>query len=249
MVQTISSLMCEPLPPQNPKMKILLNVTISRDGNYAFNKYSNERGDYFSVNPKVHATIRYITEEPWRKDHQILITQRNIFQLRIGFKRFYRNFQNSDIYTYDDKGKITELLSDDGDIVIIPLTMGQLLRLKPTVVSDKSGKIYPGINLTINRESNQVDLSIDEFEEVYDLFTTINLYQSGLTLLQTYIGMRKTSVEETIDNINKQQNTNNPDKEQKPRFRGSMFENVYNKEMVKSPPPKAELPKTLDDLY
>lgn len=243
MIQSISSLLCDPMPSIEPQLKILLSVTISKDGKFAFSKLPTERGTYFTVNPKTHITIRYTPKDtPWDKHHQIIVNQRNIFQLRSGLRSFYRNFQRDGLYRYDDKGMVSELLTEDEDIVIIPMTMGQLLRLSPSVVTDRKGTVYPGVQLTINREENQVDLSIDEFEGFYDLFLTINMYQSGLTLLQTYIGMRKISIEDTIDSLEKQkQPKTNPY-----TGSGSIF-GKKQEEYVKAPPTRTQ-PKTLDDL-
>jgi hypothetical protein len=245
MNQSISSQLYEPVPTNDPVLKILLTVNISSNGNYAFSKYSNEKGDFFGVNPKSHITIRYTPKDiPWDKHHQIIITQRNIFQLRLGLKKFYRIFQRDDLYRYDNLGKITEVVTDNSDRVIISFGLGQMLRLAPTIIRDRQNMIYPGVNLTINREENQVDLTIEEFEGIYDLFEHIDLYQAGLTLLQSYIGMRKTPVEQTMQDLEERKppktNTNYIAK-------GKSLFDGDRKEYVKTPP-KWEQPTSLDDL-
>ena len=99
--------------------------------------------------------------------------------------------------------------------------------------------------MTLNREENQIDLSIDEFEGIYDLFEHIDIYQAGITLLQTYIGMRKTPVELTIEEQNKKQ----PPKTNNSNFNGrSLFDQSDSKEYVKSSVPKWDQPATLEDL-
>lgn len=202
MIQTISSLLIEPIPFNDPLLKVTLNVTVSKDGKYAFSKFSNEKGDFITVNVHPRIVFRYIVKDaPWDNHHQIVITQRNIFSLRLAFKKFYQNFQREDLYRYDDHGRVSELVSDERDVLIIPLTMGQLMRLEPTVITDRKNNIYPGVMMTLNREENQIPLTIDEFESIYELVSSINIYQSGMTLLQTYIGMRKTPVESTMESM------------------------------------------------
>lgn len=243
MDQTISGLLYGPVPVNDPLLKVLIAVTISSNGNYAFSKYSNERGDFFTVDPKPHITIRYTPKEaPWEKHHQVVITQRNIFPLRLGFKKFYKLFQREDLYTYDAFGRISEIVADDKDIVLIPLGMNQVLRLAPTITTDRQNVLYPGVTLTVNREENQIDLSIDEFEGLYDLFDHIDIMQTGLTLLQTYIGMRKMSIEQTMDNLEKR----TPPKTKKYSGTGSLFDQPSDG-YVKTPP-RWDIPKTLDDL-
>ena len=244
MIQTISSQLYEPVPTRDPLLKILLMVTVSSNGNYAFSKFSNERGDFFNIDPKAHITIRYTPKNvPWEQHHQVVITQRNIFQLRLGLKKFYKAFQRDDLYDYDDRGRIKTVVVDDNDTVIVPLGMGQLLRFKPTIVSHRRNVLYPGVSITINREENQVDLSIDEFEGIYDLFEHINIYHSGITLLQSYIGMRKNSVEQTMDDINRSR----PPKTTAVNRTGRSLFDQSQKEFVKTPP-KWDNPTSLDDL-
>lgn len=245
MNQSISSLLYDPVPTNDPLLKILLTVTISNNGFYAFSKYSNERGDFVSVNPKSHITLRYTPKEtPWDKYQQIVITQRNIYQLRLGLKKFYRIFQRDDLYRYDHIGRITEVVTDDRDKVMIHLGMGQVLRFFPTIVEDRQHNIYPGVNVTINKEDNQLDITIDEFEGIYDLFEHIDLYQAGVTLLQTYIGMRKVPVEQTMNEMDKRRP---PRRNHNPNTKNPFDTDNSSKEYVKAPP-KWDKPTTLDDL-
>lgn len=244
MVQTISSQLYDPVPSDDPLLKIQLTVTISSNDNYAFGRYSNEKGDFFSVNPKSHVTIRYLPKDkPWDKHQQITINQKNIYQLRLGLRKFYTKFQRENLYTYDETGRIESLIPYEDDVVRIPLGMMQILRLSPTIIRDRKNVLYAGVTLTVNREENQVDLTVDEFEGIYDLFANINIYQSGLTLLQTYIGMRKNSVEDTMDNMKARKAP--VTKEYKGS--GSLFDQSVSKEVMKSPV-KWDVPQSLDGL-
>lgn len=245
MVQTISSPLCDPIPFNDPLLKITLNVTLNKDGNYAFSKYSNERGDFITVNVNPRIVFRYIVKDaPWDSHHQIIINQKNIFQLRLAFKKFYQLFQRDDLYRYDYNGRITELVMDDSDILVIPLPMGQLMRLEPTVITDSKNKIYPGVMMTINREENQVPITIDEFEAIYELVQSINIYQSGMTLLQTYIGMTKVPVETTMERMQQKK----PPKPQKTWGGKSLFDRSDEESGTVSGPIRPKQPTTLDDL-
>lgn len=243
MIQTISTPLCEPMPINNPILKIVLNVTISKSGFYAFSKYSNDYGDYIGVNPNPRILIQYAGKDiAWDKHHQIIITPRNIFQLRMGLRTFYRNFQREDLYEYKD-GIVDTIHLEPGDVVILDFGSTQLLRIVPDIVTDRTNIRYPGVRLTINREENQVPLSIEEFECLYDILTTVNIQQLGLTLLQTYAIMRKVPVEQSIDHMNAK---NKPVKTNNIGRSGS----IYEKRDMESctGPPKMNQPKTLEDL-
>lgn len=247
MVQTISSPLCDPIPFYKPILKVNLTITINKDGNYAFSKYSNEKGDFITVNINPRVIFRYISEDgQWESNHQIIVNQRNIFNLRLGFKKFYQNFQKDDIFKYDEFGRLTELLATATDALVIPLNTGQLMRLEPTVITDEKNKIYPGVLMVINKESNRVPLTVDEFEMIYDTIININIHQSGLTLLQTYIGMTKVSVETTMDTL---QGRNAP-KTNKPQSSKSLYdlEDNDNNEGIVSGTILPKKPTTLDDL-
>lgn len=247
MVQTISSPLCDPIPFNDPILKITLNVTLNRDGNYAFSKYSNEKGDFITVNVNPRVVFRYIIKDaPWDNHHQIIINQRNIFSLRLGFKKFYQLFQRENLYRYDQNGRVVEIVSDDRDILVIPLNMGQLMRLEPTVITDSRNRIYPGVMMTLNKEENQVPLTIDEFESIYEMIQSINIYQSGMTLLQTYIGMSKIPVEMTMERMQQKESpkTNNN------RYRGtkSLFSKENDNEGIVSGTIIPKKPTSLDEL-
>lgn len=244
MLQTITSPLCDPIMTGDKSLKINLNITINRDGKYAFSKLSNESGDFITVDVSPRIIMRYYeTKQTWSGTQQIVINQRNIFGLQLGLKRFYNNFQRDNLYKYDNDGRITELLSTNRDTIVIQLIKDQVLRLSPSIVEDNRGRIYPGVNLTLNREENNIDITVDEFEMVMSALVNANVYQLGMLLLQTYIGMTKRSIEDDM---------NSNDKRKVPKTNtikystsGSMFE---NRESVSGAPIKSTTPLTLEDL-
>jgi hypothetical protein len=242
LIQTVSSQLIEPIPYINPKLKILLTVLIRKDNEYSFSRYATEKGDFIKVEPHAHISMRYITKDTeWSRDKQVSINQRNIYSLRLGLRKFYKNFQRENIYRYDH-GKITELLVEERDTVFIPLGKDQCIRLRPTIVRDRLNTIYPGVELTINRDDNIVELTVDEFESVMDLFQTINIYQSGLTLMNTaLLTMRFKIPDKNPDKTSKKET-------EKPKYQKSMFQDRIGTNEKVSGPPVVQQPKTLDEL-
>jgi len=247
----ISSQLYGPIPANEKTLLVLLSITIvDANGNYAFSKFSNERGDFYRINPKSHIVIRYTPKEtPWEKHHQVVITQQNIYQLRIGLRSFYKNFQRDDLYRYDERGKIVEVVYDSRDEVLISLGMSQFIRFTPSTTMDRHNVVYPSVIITINREENQSNLSVEEFEGFYDLFEHIDIYQSGVTLLQTFIGLSKASVDNKIAEEERKKAPTTTNK----IYGRSIFGDAEEKDIDKNEFVKAPLPQktidTLDDLY
>lgn len=246
MYRSISGNLYGPIPINNPAITITLCVVITdNNDNYAFSRYIIQGKDYITFNPKGYIRIKYTCKDtPWERHHQVIITQRNIYQMRLGLKAFYQQvFGQTNLFEYDERNKLVRCNADERDDRIIELGMAQVIRLRPTIVDDRQGTLYPGVNITINREENQSNLSIEEFEGLVDLFSHIDLFQASLSLLQTYIVLHK----------NPSQNIKT-EEVSKPERKGSRFSSTtqpkgdIDDEYTVIPPTKVEQPKTLDEL-
>ena len=188
----------------NPTDKLKIQLSVGLNNNeYSnlVNIYETAKGTYISINPNIVVAMKYsIPNKEWEKTDTIYINERNIFTLRTGLHSFYTKLMREDMFAYDTKGYVAEINSngDANDIETIPLTKGQILRLEPAILYDKQGNSLPGVMMRINMESNEVDLSIDEFEAMMDMFNHINIRQEGMVLLQTYLLLRKTPMKTNL---------------------------------------------------
>lgn len=243
MLQTISSPLCDPLPYNGETtIKLSINVTIARNGNYAFSRYTNHTGDYITVNPKARLVIQYSEKGmEWDKHNQIVLTQRNIFQMKVGIERFYKLFQREDLYTYDNSGCVATMHCKRENLVVISLGFNQFIRFLPDIVTDRTNIRYPGVQVTMNHEENKVLLSIEEFECMYHILRTTDISAMGLSLIQTYATMQKHSVMDNVNEIERRKST--------PVDTGakSIYESKKGVEQC-SGPPLIRHPKTLDDV-
>jgi hypothetical protein len=241
MVKTISSILMNP----TDKFRIQLSVGLtSNDNKSCFNIFSNPNGaSYASINPIISVVLRYQEEgKKWERTNQISVNQNNICWLRLGMTDFYKKFQREDLFIYDDLNYIKELNSTTQDMELINLGKGQILKFEPAIIYDNNDKPLPGVMLKINVDANAVDLSIDEFESMMDLFERINVREEGLILLQTYLTMQQIKLEPS----NGTQQKPTP---QKPGF--NIFERKVeekNKEFAKSPVNNNIDIQGLDDL-
>ena len=192
---SISSTLFSPTDKFKIQMSISLN---NNEYNNLINTFETDRGIYISINPNIVVMMKYCPQnKTWEKTDNIYITVQNIYSLRSGLISFYRKIMREDIFIYNIKGYVAEINSSQNiadDIEIISLTKGQFIKLEPSIIYDKQGNPLPGIMMRINSESNEVDLSMEEYEAMMNMFDSINIRQEGLLLLQTYLMMRKNPI-------------------------------------------------------
>ena len=237
-MKTISTILYGPIPFNNPSIVVKMNVILADSySNYALSKFTRNGDEYTSINAQGRAVIRYIDKGlEWHPQQQIVITQQNIFQLRYSFKIFYKRFQRDDLYEYDSQGRVVRLSATENDEIGIELAMKGVMRLRPSTTTDRHGTIYPGVNITINREDYQVDLSIEEFEGLYDLILHMNIPSLTLSLIQI-----ATSAPNEVVSV--------PTKVTKGESKEKVdWTKKQNQEIAKAPPKVPEEPKTLNDV-
>lgn len=189
MIRHVESTLLSP----TDKLRIQLSVGLvdsSNNPSYCSIHTTGRGNRYLSVSPQAQIVIRYIEKNrPWSKMDNIYISQRNIFAVKDGISSFYTDMINheEDIYRYGASGYITSMGNVEKYTSVVSLGPTQLIRLSPTTIYGTKGRPIPGVAMEINLEENLVELSIEEFESIYNMFKNINLYQEGLLLLQTYM--------------------------------------------------------------
>lgn len=189
MIRQVSSTLLNP----TDKLKIQLSVGLvdsSNNPSYCSIYNGSNGSSYLNITPIPQIVIRYAERNrPWDKLDNIYINQRNIFALKEELKSFYTTIMENadDIYKYGQSGYIVSIGNTKKYQKIIPLSPSQIIKLEPIAIYGSNGRPIPGVSIEINREENLVELSIEEFESVYELFQTIQLHQEGMILLQTYM--------------------------------------------------------------
>ena len=195
---SISSILFSP----TDKFKIQMSITLNNNEyNNLINTFETDRGVYISINPNIVVIMKYcpMNNRKWERTDNIYITITNIYPLRAGLLSFYKKIMREDIFIYNTKGYVEEInlsRNIENDIEVIPLTKGQFLRLEPAIIYDKQGNSLPGVMMRINSESNEVDLSMEEYEAMMNMFESINIRQEGFLLLQTYLMIRKKPIDQ-----------------------------------------------------
>ena len=188
MIRQISSTLLSPTDRLLIQLSINL-VDSSNDPSYSY-IYPGTRGDYLTFNISPSICFKYIEKDrPWSKTDNIFVTQRNFFAVKEGLREFYNNVMDraDDIYMYGKSGFVAAMGNVEEHRRIIPLSPSQTIYLSPIAVYGSTGRPIPGVAMEINLEENLIEMSMDEFESIYDLFQTIQLHQEGMLLLQTYI--------------------------------------------------------------
>lgn len=220
----------------NPTEKLKIQLSVGFNDNEYKNLisvYETKKATYITINPNIVVAIKYVMQnKEWERTDAIYINERNIYALNAGLSNFYKKLLREDLFIYNTKGYAVEIMSKGNDIEVIPLTKGQVMQLEPAIVHDKQGNTLPGVMVRINKTANEVDLSIDEFEAMINIFRDIRIRQEGMTLLQLYMSMRKQPMEIDL-RLTKQQSSH-------PSYstnRKSIFDrsDSSSKEFVKSP--------------
>lgn len=197
----------------NPTEQLKIQLSVGLNNNEYFNLvnvFETNKGTYISINPNITVPIKYNNpNKEWSRTDVVYITDRNIYALKMGLRSFYKTLMREDMFIYNDKGYVVEINTkggkDDGEV--IPLTKGQFLRLEPAILYDKQGNSLPGVMMRINIDANAVDLSIDEYEAMMNIFESINIRQEGMVLLQTYLLLRKNPFQSKLQSPPPQTNT------------------------------------------
>lgn len=219
------------------KLKIQLSVGLNNDEyKNLVNVYENAKGIYISFNPNIVIKMTFNSpNKKWEKTDVIYINERNIYMLVAGLHEFYEKLMTSDRFIYNDKGYVVEINSKDS-CQNVSLTKGQMIQLEPAILYDKQGYSLPGVMLRVNMKSNEVDLSIDEFESMMYMFDHIRIHQEGMLVLQTYLLMRKKELMSQItQDQNQKQTTNKPF-----NYKKSIFDRSEQGEFVKTPTEKKQ---------
>lgn len=222
----------------NPTEKLKIQLSVGFNNNEyknLVNVFENSKGTYISINPNINITMKYtIPNKEWDRHDVVYINERNIYALNTGLKRFYKKLLRDNLFIYNTKGYAIQINSKGDDIETIPMTKGQVIQIEPAIIHDKQGNPLPGVMLHINRSANQVDLSIDEYEAMMNMFERINIRQEGMMILHLYLSMRKHPM--TMDM--KMENSPPQTKQIENRGGKSIFDRTKpdsEKEFVKSP--------------
>lgn len=250
MIRQVSSTLLSP----TDKLKIQLSVGLvdsSNNPSYCSMYTSANGAGYLNITPMPSIVLRYSEKNrPWSKMDNIYITQRNIFAVKEDLKSFYSNLMNQadDIFQYGQSGYIVAMGNVEQYKQVTALSPTQILKLSPTTIYGSNGRPLPGVAMEINLPENLVELSMDEFESVYNLFQTIQLHQEGLLLLQAYMITCLKGGELKIP-VEQDRKTNYTPSEKDVRV--NIFESAQKKreqtEMV-SGPGNIKQPTTLEEL-
>lgn len=186
MLRQINSLLLSP----TDKLRIQLSVGLLDSSNKPSYCTVYGDGNYLSISPLAQVKFAYIDKmRPWSRLDNVYITQRNIYGLRRDMKAFYVNLmKNADnIYQYGKDGYIISTADTSKYKRPIYLGNGQVIQLEPSTFYDEMNKPFPGVYMEINQKSNFVELSMEEFEAIYDLIQNIDIHREGMLLLQNYL--------------------------------------------------------------
>lgn len=186
---------------QVQKMKVTASISMLDSKGLEPTWYSMFRGtggSYLSFTSNASLKIKYVKDklvegygnnDDWSRQEQLYITHRNIGGFKMDLQLFYKRFQRPNLFQYDDKDIPVSINTGNRDIVISKFDSGQICSFEPAIIVTQEGTIYPGVIMRINMRSQEVRMTVSEFESFYDLIVNLRLHDIGINLLQTYLIM------------------------------------------------------------
>lgn len=218
-------------------MSIKLVVSIDKGKSYSI--YETSTGSYGSLSFKSSVVMQY-KAQVWHRTNSVYINNKNIFRLKTDLRNFYNNIlQNEDTFAYDSKtDEVVQVDRSSDTKAVIYLGNSQYIAIQPDIIYDKENHPLPGVSMCINIQSNNTNMSIDEFESILDLFETMNITTDSMLLFNSYLLLNNESP-------NNDQSTHPKNSNKKPVLTGSVFQKPLVREtdnesvtgtMIKNPP-------------
>ena len=142
-----------------------------------------------TIEPNYYIALQYKSpnpKEPWNSSMTCHVNQLNIVALRRELKAFLEEYSKPNTFIYYTSGRME--LSEYGRSLSrsFMLKGSDTIMLEPKVIVDqKSGDLIPGVELCVNFKDYAVELSVDEFEALVDILTTINMRQEAMQIINT----------------------------------------------------------------
>lgn len=241
------------------RLRVDLSVSlVSEKGEITYcDYYRGDKAERLNITPVTSVKIKWIrqkdqisvyqSEDNAYLKEQAFITPRDWFSVREDLRIFYHKFQQANVFQYDANGypaTVNESLS-----IVTNLPRGHCLQWSPAIIPDKYHKerLYPGVRLCVNYQSQESLLYVDEFEQLYDTFMQLNLYRDGMNLLTNFL-----LIQNNMKYYKELSEENKPIVKRSSKI--GIFEQAelrrqqMQQEEVVSKKPLFQEPKTLDDL-
>lgn len=229
------------------KMRLYATVSLLDTRNQEPSWYSIYRGNFGSFltfTPTASLTMKYLKErlpgdsDGWSRQEQIYLTHKTIGGFKLDVEQFYRRFQRTSLFEYDENNIPISVNKGNRDIVVCSFESGQVCTFEPAILS-QDGSFTPGVILRINMKAYEVPMTVWEFESFYDIVRNIQLYDIGMNMIQLYLSM----------NMNRDM-PNQPPPKIKTHSASILFEQVEEKkeEELTTNTPLYKPPTTLEEL-
>ena len=197
-IKSASLILLKPTDKLTVKLSVGLLDGFGKDSFYSI--YDSGNGDYLTLNMASNIIIQYKPsgDIPYHPNQIIHINDTNIYRFNRILQDFYKIIIKPDMFTYYNNGTI-KCNNTDNDKVSHMLRGNEFIEFEPSVVYDNKDHPFPGVLMRINEKSNQVDLSIDEFESLMYKFSQINITELSLQLINSRLLLEDKIIESKKD--------------------------------------------------
>lgn len=162
---------------------------------FQLTKVPNEKKfDYEIINVPMYLpvlTLTLNTQSGNWKDRQIRITEKTLKRFTLCLRRAVEWFYDDakkDMFLYDDNNDLTFNFryKDLNEIYQDPFNSNIFMKILPSAIQSKNGKLIEGVNIYINQIETMVSLSRYDLEDLLAVMSGFSFHQEGILLLIAY---------------------------------------------------------------
>lgn len=167
--------------------------------------YSVNGSNYLKLDYQTFLTLECKSKDSeWSKDKSLLITDKNIHQVKKTFEIMLRALYAGKMFAIrkNRQGGVAEIVTYTDEIkkstmVVNMLGTHQNMMVLPAVVYDERTNVsYEGVRIYINKKINVIELTIDEFEALYYNLKEVNFFTYGQMMLMSLASNKQSLVVE-----------------------------------------------------
>jgi hypothetical protein len=175
-------------------LTLKLHVKLYRDSQnknmeYFIQPFNYNNKDYMKIAIDTFLTLEAKPDKAaWDRSQNIIINFYNIAHIIRSFKTMIDNIYEKEIFAIDKNNKVILYADQVKKNTVTHIgNPGQKISMEPTVVYDENDITYEGCRLTINKNDNYEDLTIDALESIYYILNKIDLFTYASSMINMYM--------------------------------------------------------------
>lgn len=168
---------------------------VKQDFNNIFDYGENT---YLKMDHLTFLTLEINDDGPWGKSKNLVITSRNLYQVQQALKTMINTLRSGEVYkarkkvnsdgsSYMELFIYTEDVKNNSMVIRLLGDSNNRLGLQPCIITDECECQHEGVRILINKQSNAVEVTLEELEALYYNIAKVDLFMYGQTMVNYYM--------------------------------------------------------------